>query len=142
MIKLWKKISEWYNEDSEKKAELEEFKNFASLVEEKINLISKYPPTHHIERALLFDNAYNQRKMSEASKNLSLATFALFAATGILAYATILTTPNPPEVFSKIEGFFIGIITILLLLVFVGLILRILGIIFKWLIKIVKPKKK
>ena len=113
---LWKRFWEWYNADSEEKAELEEYDEFISLLIKKEDILTEHyakkkgvfkgDPT---KMALLFENARTQKKMSEASKNLTIVTFVLVIATGVLAYATIMTTPNPTRIITDLRTFFLGL---------------------------------
>jgi hypothetical protein len=79
------RLIQWYNNlDPDEKSEQEEFELFLKKYDERRNKIArmyKLPPENLNELSLSFENAYTQRKISEANKSLKIATWVLAAAT-------------------------------------------------------------
>jgi len=136
------KIKNWWNklqeEGSEEFLEDQEFDKFAQRMEKRMNKISsvKKAETHEkaAQLALMFENAYTQKKMTKATDGLKFATWILALATGIFAWTTIMDSPNSGYYIANLQG----IATLILLIIIGWIALNILWSIIKFIWQISK----
>ncbi|MBM3234237.1 hypothetical protein FJZ19_04045 [Candidatus Pacearchaeota archaeon] len=139
---LWIRIKEWWNRNPDEIEEEKEFERYLEKVEkriEKIN-IAKNAKTYgdRIQTCMMVENAYTQRKISEANKNLQNATWLLALATGILAYATIMSSPDQELIMGKLQGIVVILMVIILIGITTSIVYKIIKFIGILLIKLCK----
>lgn len=90
--KAWQKIMGWYKEDPNEKQETEEFEKFLIRCNKRKEMIIKHfgiirgDPE---QMALSVENAYTQKKISEANNSLMVATWVLAVATIAFTVGTV-----------------------------------------------------
>ena len=131
----WDKFVKWYKETPEEKEERkeeQEYSEFIKKVEKRMDKVSaaQKAPTHEARAqvALMFENVYTQKKITEANKTMGKATIVLAIAT----IALVITTAYGASGLEKTIGEFIrgllGIIIIIAILWVIGA--------FAWVIKL------
>ena len=138
---VWRKFVQWYKQDPDEKQEEEEFDEFLSKVEKRMNRIksAQRAETHQAraEVALMFENAYTQRKMVEANNSLKAATWVLAVATIAFTIGTVYGIMELNKMIQVALQIFIGIIVIGLAL----FVLKGIWNFIKFIYKIFKKKK-
>ena len=136
--KFWKKIGEFFTKDVDEEEEEEEFEKFSKIIENRMN---KIPATQRCNTqegraqvALMIENAYTQKKISEANKKLGTATWILAIATIALVIGSIYGKETLNAT-AQISIYILGLIIILTLGIYV------IKVIIKFLIKFFKIKK-
>jgi hypothetical protein len=143
---LWRIFWKWYNTDPEEKEEEKEFLEFSEKINKRIsdsNIGGGWAnQNQRVQTAFMIQNSIAQKKMVEANKNLHLATVALVIATGVLAYTSIMSSPNPNQIIVDLKSFGSLTLLVIILLVIIGICLKIIEFIFKIITKIIKAKIK
>jgi len=138
-----KKIKSIFRGDSEEIEEEKEFEEFIKKIESRMNKISaaQKAQTHEsrAQVALMFENAYIQKKLSEENTSLKSATWILAIATGALVYVTIIDSKNSPLIIQNLQG----VVGILAFILAIGLVTGVLILLWKIIkILICKNNKK
>ena len=128
------KFVKWYKETPEEREEREEereYEKFIKKVEKRIDKVSvARKASTHEERAkvaLMFENAYTQKKITEANKTMGKATIVLAIATIALVIATAYGSSGLESTFGELVKGLLGLIVIVAILWVLG------G--FTWIIK-------
>ena len=133
--KLWQKYKEHTHKNSEEGIEEEEFEKFIAKVEKRMDkILAAQKATTHEGRAqvaLMFENAYTQKKLSDVNDSLRNATWILAFATGLFAWTALLESPYKDYMVGTI-GNIVGIVLL------IGISLGIINLIWKMIIKIIK----
>lgn len=131
----WNNLVKWYKQDPDERAEQEEFEAFLDKIEKRMNKIkvAQKAETHEARAqvALMFENAYTQRKIAEANKNLQVATWILAVATIALVVGDVYGATELSKTSQVALQFVLGLLVI-------GLVLAILRGIWKfiwWVLK-------
>lgn len=118
--KLWEKFSQWYKQDPDEKAEEEKFDIFLAKIENRMNKIksAQNAETHQAraEIALLFENAFTQRKMVDANNSLKTATWVLAVATIAFTIGTVYGITELNKTVQISLQFIVGVVVFLLAL--------------------------
>ena len=81
----WKYLVKWNKQDPDEKAQDEEFGEFLQKIEKRMDRIKAAQKAQTQEGraqvALMFEQAYTQRKIAEFNRNLQVATWVLAIAT-------------------------------------------------------------
>ncbi len=124
----WKKFIEWYKEDPEEREKEKEFDKFLEEVEKRAAKIpaAQKAETHEARAQvmLMFENAYTQRKITEANQTMGRATIILAIATIALVITSAYGAQGLEKAFNETTQVFI-------VLFFIGIILWALGILGK-----------
>ncbi len=131
----WNKFVKWYKESPEEKEEREEeqeYDEFIKKVEKRMDKVSaaQKAPTHEgrAQVALMFENAYTQKKITEANKTMGKATIVLAIATIALVITTAYGASGLENSISEIIRGFFGLAIIIAVLWVIGA--------FAWMIKL------
>jgi uncharacterized transporter YbjL len=113
---VWEYLIKWYKQDPDEKAEEEEFGEFLEKVEKRMDRIkaAQKAETHEARAqvALMFENAYTQRKIAEANKKLQIATWILAFATIALVVGDVYGSSELSRTFQVALQFILGILVI------------------------------
>lgn len=128
------KFIRWWNEtpeEKEEKKEDEEYKKFIRKVESRMDNIeaaqSASTPEGRAQVALMFENAYTQKKITEANKTMGKATIVLAIATIALVITNAYGASGLENAVVELVKGFLGVIIIIAVLWVVGA--------FAWIIK-------
>lgn len=123
IFKWWKKNQE---ESSERYLEREDFKKELKEYSKDIEAVFDSPAMDFQERTLekasLIQNMHLQRKLTQSTESLKLATWILALATIIFAWATIIDSPNSSYFIQNLQG-----IASILVFIFISLIAVVLA---------------
>ena len=138
---LFRKVKEWYQKDSEEKKEEEEFDRYIAKFHDRMYKIpiAQTALTHEgrAQIAIMIENAYTQKKISEATTTMGRATLILAIAT----VALVITAAYGAQGLETAIGETGKVIAVLLFLVAVLWILGVLGKMFRGLIKMFSRDK-
>ncbi len=131
----WNRFVKWLTETDEEKEERkedEEYSEFIKKVEKRMDKVSaaQRAPTHEgrAQVALMFENAYTQRKITEANKTMGKTTIILAIATIALVITEAYGVSGLENTFNGIVEGIVGVIIIIAILWVVGA--------FAWMIKL------
>ncbi len=124
---IWKNIKRWWTETDEEKEERKEnqdYDKFIKKVEKRMDKISLAKKANTREGmaqiALMFENAYTQKKITESNKTIGRATIVLAIATTALVIATAYGATGLENAFSEFLEGLIGVIVIIAILWIIG----------------------
>jgi len=126
MENILKWIKESRRKNSDEALEEKEFEKFIAKVEGRMDKISAAQKATTQEAraqvALMFENAYTQKKLSEVNNSLRTATWILAIATGIFAYVAIFDSINKDSIFINLMNLFFLLVFILFVVVFLEIL--------------------
>lgn len=110
----WEKMTE----NDVEVAEEENFDEFIDRIEKRMDRIplARKAETHEsrAQVALMFENAYTQKKITEASVGMKNATWLLATATVIFAYVAIIDSANTVTIITVLKNVFFLIVAVFL----------------------------
>jgi len=136
--KLWGDFLKWWKKDPEEAEREEEFKNFFEDVIKKTQSVPKPILSMHdkMQVVLMAENAYTQKKITEASESTKMATWILAGATAIFAWVAIKDSSHSNEILRTLSQ--IG--EVILFIIIIGIGISILGKIIKFLVRSILRK--
>lgn len=138
---IWRNLITWYTEDPNEREEEEDFNEFIRKVEKRMDKIDAVQTarTHEARAqvALMFENAYTQKKIVEANNSLKAATWILAIATMAFTVGTVYGVAELNNVARIALQIVVGIIVIGLAL----FVLKGIWNIIKFISKKLKSKK-
>jgi len=145
MVKWIKSVWKWFLKNQRKNSdEYFEEEEFDKHVEKILARMNRNPLVKgagtredRAQIALMVENSFTQKKMTEVNNSLKIATWFLAIATLIFAYTVLVDSPNK----GLILGNLIKILDIFFIIGIVIFIYGILNIFYRFIIRIMKKKK-
>jgi len=136
IIYVWRLIRKNQRENSEKYLEEEEFNEYIKKIESRMDRIpsARKAPTweSRAQVALMFENAYTQKKITEVSNSLRNATWILAIATLIFAYTALVDSGNKGLIITDIKNVLNLFVLIIIGIVFIEIFKKLIKFIFKF----------
>ncbi len=143
-MKILNKIKNWWKNNQEKNSERylerKELKEELKEISKDLDVIFKSSavktPNYGLERAIFIQNIFLQRKLTQATEGLKMATWILALATIVFAFVAITDSPNSSYIIQILQGIATIVIFFIFSLIAIALIWKIVKSIFKWIKKI------
>lgn len=148
-MKLFERIGKWCKENQEKgsdhyiereelRGELEEIsKDLGVILESKTGKMQNYA----LERATLIQNIFLQRKLTQATDGLKIATWVLALATAIFTWVEVKNSPSSNEIIQGLQGIAAILILCFILIVLTSLCWKIIKSIYSLTKRLLNKRK-